>query len=144
MSGFLKEKDELPLQGGGWTDFSDLERVCVSGTDKSKTREVAQETTGSGVAKMCRKTPSAFTSLFGTRSKKSQKWDLGPRGRGYISRKDRMTQVWVTTSASGRAHLRENREERCEAKALGQVVRVHVAKQVQKALGESHLMTLSL
>lgn len=38
----------------------------------------------------------------------------------------------------------ENRDERREAKAVGQVVRVPVAKQVQKALGESHLMNLSL
>lgn len=55
-----------------------------------------------------------------------------------------MTRVWVTTSASGRAHLMENREERRGAKAVGQVVRVHAAKQAQKALGKSHLMNLSL
>lgn len=99
MSGFLKEKDEFPPQGGGWTDFSSSERVCVGGMDKSEARDVAQETTGSGMAKMCRKTHSAFTRLFGTRSKKSQQWDLGPRCRGYVSREDRLARVWVTTSA---------------------------------------------
>lgn len=59
-------------------------------------------------------------------------WD--PRCRGYVSSEVRMTWVWVTTSASGRARVTENSEERHEAKAVGQVVRVPVPKQVQKAL----------
>lgn len=57
-------------------------RLGKGGTDKSKAREVAQETTGSGMANTCRKTHSAFKSLLGTRSKKSQNWDLGPEMQG--------------------------------------------------------------
>lgn len=81
------------------------------------------------VAKMCRKAPSAFKSLFGTRrSKKSQPCGQGPKTQGDVSSENQMTRVCVTTSASGREHLMERMEEGRGTKGVGQVVRVPVTK----------------
>lgn len=52
--------------------------------------------------------------------------------------------VSVITSASGRMPLMESSEEGHETKGVGQVIRVLVTKQGQKAFDKSHLMNLSL
>lgn len=99
-------------------------------------REGQEQAQGSGpekngpvVSKMCRKAPSAFKSLFGTRrSKKSQPCGQGHETQGDISSENRMTRVCVTTSAFDREHLMESMEEGRETKGMGQVVRVPVTK----------------
>lgn len=63
MKGFLSRVEMGRLVFG--THFSDLQKVCMDGTDRRKAKEVAQKRPR--VANMCRKAHSAFKSLFGTR-----------------------------------------------------------------------------
>lgn len=65
------------------TYFSDLERVCVDATDRSRPREVAQKR--ARVAKVCRKSHSAFKSLFGTRRRKKSRRVARDLRRGVTS-----------------------------------------------------------
>lgn len=141
MTGFLKEKDGLPLQGVGWTDVSGLERV---GQTRGRPGKWPRKQQAQGWQTCAERHPQLLKVFLAQEVRRARIETRDPRCRGYVSSKDRMTQVWVTVSASGRVCVRENCEERHEAKAVGQVVRVPVAKQMQKALGESPLMNMSL
>lgn len=102
----------------------------MGGADGSRAREGTQSTACPGMAH------STFKSLFGTRSKKSQMCDQGPKTPGFRQQRGQ--------DASRRARLGRSSEDRRGTRGAEQVVRVPVTKQAQKAFDESHLMNLNL